>query len=139
LNALQLEAPLESRTKIKRYLGGAWSMHLPFAWDLMKEFKPKVFVEPGVYTGESYFCFCQSVAEHGLATKCYGIDTWRGDIHMGSYGPEIGREVKQYNRRYSPSSKLLKMTFDDALSHFADATIDLLHIDGRPSIRRGKT
>jgi hypothetical protein len=69
LNALQLAAPLEPRTKIERYLGGAWSMHLPFAWDLMKEFKPKVFVELGVYKGESYFCFCQSahitLSSHG--------------------------------------------------------------------------
>jgi Methyltransferase domain len=49
---------------------------------------------------------------------------------MGSYGPEIGCEVQQYNRSYSAFSKRLKMRFDEALCHFADATVDLLHIDG---------
>jgi O-antigen biosynthesis protein len=127
---VQLVTPIYTGPRIQRYFGGAWSMHLPFAWDLMKEFKPKVFVELGVYKGESYFCFCQSVAEHGLATRCYGIDTWRGDVHMGSYGPEIGREVKRYNRKYASFSKLLAMTFDEAVSQFANGSIDLLHIDG---------
>ncbi|PYM08627.1 MAG: hypothetical protein DMF15_08200 [Verrucomicrobia bacterium] len=126
----KLLSPTYIGPEIGRYFGEAWSMHLPFAWDLIAEFKPRVFVELGVYKGESYFGFCQSVAEHGLATRCYGVDTWRGDIHMGSYGPEIGGEVEQYNRRYSSFSKLLKMTFDEALSDFADDTIDLLHIDG---------
>src|SRR6266480_6178828 len=126
----KLLSPTYTGPAIRRYLGGAWSMHLPFAWDLIAEFKPRVFVELGVYRGESYFGFCQSVAENGVAARCYGVDTWRGDIHMGSYGPEIGCEVEQYNRRYSSFSKLLKMTFDEALSHFADDTIDLLHIDG---------
>jgi GT2 family glycosyltransferase len=115
---------------IQRFLGGAWSMHLPFAWDLARELKPEAFVELGVYRGESYFAFCQSVAENGLPTMCYGVDTWRGDIHMGPYGPEIRREVEAYNRRYSSFSTLLRTTFDEALSRFADASIDLLHIDG---------
>jgi hypothetical protein len=130
MNSDQLSSFAYTGPQIQRYLGGAWSMHLPFAWDLIAEFKPRVFVELGVYLGESYFGFCQSVAEHGLATKCYGVDTWRGDIHMGNYGPEIGCEVEQYNRGYSSFSKLLQMTFDEALSDFADDTIDLLHIDG---------
>ncbi|PZR77462.1 MAG: hypothetical protein DLM52_04395 [Chthoniobacterales bacterium] len=115
---------------ITRYLGGAWSMHLPFAWDLMSELKPSVFVELGVYRGESYFAFCQSVQENRLSTKCYGVDTWHGDVHSGMYGPEIGREVEAYNARYSSFSKLFRMTFNEALSHFAEASIDLLHIDG---------
>ena len=129
-NFSSLLFPTYTGPEIRRYFGEAWSMHLPFAWDLIRELQPQIFVELGVYRGESYFGFCQSVAEHGLATRCYGVDTWRGDIHMGSYGPEIGGEVEQYNRRYSSFSKLLKMTFDEALSDFADDTIDLLHIDG---------
>src|SRR5438477_6845476 len=115
---------------ICRYLGGAWSMHLPFAWDLTREFRPRTVVELGVYRGESYFTFCQSVEENCLSTLCYGIDTWQGDTHMGMYGAEIGDEVEVYNLRYSRFSKLLKMTFNEARPHFGDASIDLLHIDG---------
>ena len=105
-------------------------MHLPFAYDLMPELQPKVFVELGVHRGESYFAFCQSVQENGLATKCYGIDTWRGDIHAGLYGPEIGNEVAAYNYTYSRFSHLMAMTFKEAVGEFADGSIDLLHIDG---------
>jgi len=90
---VQLITPNYTGPMIQRYFAGAWSMHLPFAWDLIKEFKPEVLVELGVYRGESYFGFCQSVAGHGLATRCYGVDTWRGDIHMGSYGSEIGCSI----------------------------------------------
>lgn len=126
----ELVTPSYTGPKIRRYLGGAWSMHLPFAWDLVREFRPRVFVELGVYRGESYFTFCQSVDENRLPTLCHGIDTWRGDVHMGAYGPEIGEEVEAYNAKYARFSKLLKMTFDEALVHFADGSIDLLHVDG---------
>ncbi len=129
-NFARLLFPTYTGPEIRRYFGGAWSMHLPFAWDLIRELQPRSFVELGVYNGESYFTFCQSVEENGLSTLCYGIDTWRGDIHMGSYGPELGREVETYNVRYSGFSKLLKMTFNEALAQFPDASIDLLHIDG---------
>src|SRR6266481_3575181 len=127
---VQLDTPKYTGPRIQRYFAGAWSMHLPFAWDLMKEFKPKVFVELGVYKGESYFTFCQSVEENQLSTLCYGVDTWQGDVHTGFYGSEVGWEVEAHNKRYSAFSHLLKMTFNEALSHFADGSIDLLHIDG---------
>src|SRR5437764_903099 len=126
----KLLSPTYTGPEIRRYFGEAWSMHLPFAWDLMRELQPQTFVELGVYRGESYFTFCQSVEENGLATLCYGIDTWQGDVHTGTYGSALGREVETYNTRYSAFSKLLKMTFNDALHLFPDASIDLLHIDG---------
>jgi hypothetical protein len=105
-------------------------MHLPFAWDLVREFRPRTFGEVGVYRGESYFTFCQSVDENRLPTLCYGVDTWRGDVHMGAYGPEIGEQAEAYNAKYARFSKLLKMTFDEAVVHFAAGSIDLLHVDG---------
>ncbi|MEP7071571.1 MAG: glycosyltransferase [Verrucomicrobiota bacterium] len=121
---------LDAEPPIRRYLGGAWRMHLPFAWDLMHELNPAIFVELGVYRGESYFAFCQSAAQHGLQSRCYGIDTWRGDIHMGNYSSSVEEEVRLYNRRYSSFSNLLRMTFNEALAEFTDGSIDLLHIDG---------
>jgi GT2 family glycosyltransferase len=125
-----LLTPTYTGPEIRHYLGGAWSMHLPFAWDLVREFRPRILVELGVYRGESYFTFCQSVDENRLPTLCYGIDTFRGDIHMGMYGPEIGEEAQAYNSRYARFSTLLEMTFNEALVHFRDGSIDLLHIDG---------
>jgi hypothetical protein len=129
-NFAQLTEPTYTGPYIQRYFRGAWSMHLPFAYDLMREFRPKVFVELGVWKGESYFAFCQSVEENGVATQCYGIDTWRGDVHAGIYGPEIGNEVVAYNSKYSRFSHLMAMTFKEAAGEFSDGSIDLLHIDG---------
>ena len=125
-----LLAPTYTGPQIRRYFGEAWSMHLPFAWDLMRELQPRTFVELGVYKGESYFTFCQSVEENGIGTLCYGIDTWEGDAYTGTYHPEVGREVEAYNTRYSGFSKLFRTTFTKALSFFPDSSIDLLHIDG---------
>jgi GT2 family glycosyltransferase len=126
----QRNEPTYTGPCIQRYFGDHWSMHLPFAYDLMRQFRPKVFVELGVWKGESYFSFCQSAAEHCIPTQCYGIDTWHGDVHMGNLDPEIGIEVAKYNWRYSSFSKLLATTFAEAVDQFADGTIDLLHIDG---------
>ena len=130
VNFAELLTPTYTAPNIRRYLGGAWSMHLPFAWDLVRELQPRILVELGVYKGESYFGFCQSVEENKLTTLCYGVDTWQGDPQTGMYGPEIGQEVEAYNVRYSRFSRLLKMTFKDASSQFGAGSIDLLHIDG---------
>jgi len=116
--------------RIQRYLGDSWSMHLPFAYDLMRELAPKVFVELGVKQGESYFSFCQSAAENKINVRCYGVDSWRGDIQTGELDPEIQQEVADYNWQYSSFSEFKAMLFAEALEDFPDATIDLLHIDG---------
>jgi GT2 family glycosyltransferase len=109
----------------------AWVGHLPFAAWAIKEVSPNIFVELGTHSGNSYFSFCQAVVEHGLSTKCYAVDTWQGDEHAGQYNEEVFSDVSIHNQNhYSGFSQLLRMTFDDALSHFADESIDLLHIDG---------
>lgn len=109
----------------------AWVGHLPFAAWIINEISPKIFVELGTHTGNSYFSFCQSVVEHGLTTKCYAVDTWRGDEHAGQYDENIYAEVQQHNQtHYASFSRLLRMTFDDARSYFSDGSIALLHIDG---------
>lgn len=109
----------------------AWCGHLPFAAWLIRLLEPKIFVELGTHTGNSYFAFCQSVSEAGLATKCYAVDTWRGDAHTGYYGDEVFNQVNAHNQaHYASFSRLLRMTFDDAKDYFSDASIELLHIDG---------
>lgn len=109
----------------------AWIGHLPFAAWIIKEVSPRVFVELGTHTANSYFSFCQAVSEFYLPTKCFAVDTWQGDDHSGSYDDTVFDQVNIWNReRYAAFSCLLRMTFDDAQPHFADGSIDLLHIDG---------
>jgi GT2 family glycosyltransferase len=110
---------------------GNWSGHLPFAYDLIASLRPNLIVELGTQYGESYFGFCQAVEEHRLSAQCYAVDTWRGDEHTGAYGDSVYDEVDSYNRtHYGSFSSLLRTRFDDAASQFAEASIDLLHIDG---------
>jgi len=109
----------------------AWVGHLPFAAWVIQEIKPKIFVELGTHSGNSYFSFCQSVIEAGLSTKCYAVDTWQGDEHAGQYDEEIFAKVNAHHQEhYAKFSRLLRMPFDDAVTYFADESIGLLHIDG---------
>ena len=102
----------------------AWVGHLPFASWIIQEVAPKIFVELGTHTGNSYFSFCQAVVEAGLTTKCYAVDTWQGDEHAGQYGDEIFAKVSAHHQeRYAGFSRLLRMTFDDAVSYFADESM----------------
>ncbi|MDD1762894.1 MAG: class I SAM-dependent methyltransferase, partial [Methanothrix sp.] len=109
----------------------AWVGHIPFAARVIREVSPKIFVELGTHTGNSYFSFCQSVVEACISTKCYAVDTWEGEEHAEKYGEEVFANVNAYNKKhFTGFSTLLRMTFDDALDCFADKSIDLLHIDG---------
>jgi SAM-dependent methyltransferase len=118
----------------RRYRPGnlrTWSGHLPFARDLIASLQPRLLVELGTHFGESYFGFCQSVEEAGVACACYAVDSWRGDPHAGTYGEEVFEEVNRYNDQwYGAFSHLLRTYFDDAQWEFSDGSIDLLHIDG---------
>jgi methyltransferase family protein len=110
---------------------GSWSGHLAFANDLIAAIQPRIIVELGTHWGESYFGFCQSVAEQKLSCLCYAVDHWQGDEHAGLYGEEVYQDVHKYNdTHYNSFSYLLRTDFDQALSYFDDCSIDLLHIDG---------
>lgn len=108
-----------------------WIPHIPFAFYLVETMKPATIVELGTYSGNSYFAFCQVVKELRLPTRCFAVDTWQGDMHVGKYGAEVYKRVKKINdKQFSAFSELIAKPFDDALPRFADGSIDLLHIDG---------
>ena len=110
----------------------AWIEHAPFAFWLTQALRPRVFVELGAHRGSSYFVFCAAVQRLRLDTRCYAVDTWKGDEHAGYYGEDVFQNVTTENEaRYSAFSSLVRSTFEAASSHFKDASIDLLHIDGR--------
>lgn len=109
----------------------AWTGHMPFGASLVAALRPRVLVELGTHSGNSYLAFCQSIAENNIDAKCFAVDTWVGDEHSFAYGEDVFIELSRYNdRKYHDFSRLLRMTFDDALGYFADGTVDLLHIDG---------
>ncbi len=126
--------PLDSRllfTHPKRLLiNSAWNEHTPFAMMLVELQRPRVVVELGTHSGVSYCAWCQAVAAVGLEAKCFAVDTWTGDAHAGTYGEEVYDDLKDHHQQYDSFSKLLRMTFDDALPQISDKSVDLLHIDG---------
>jgi len=115
----------------KRMVFSTWVDHMAFGYDIVAAVQPKLLVELGTHNGLSYFTFCQSVLEHTLDTVCYAVDTWEGDKHTDAYDESIFTDVERHNRiHYWGFSYLLRMRFNEALSHFDDNSIDLLHIDG---------
>ncbi|MGA0588042.1 class I SAM-dependent methyltransferase [Dyella sp. KRB-257] len=109
----------------------AWLGHIPFAGWLVEEMRPGIFVELGTYRGASYLAFCQAIQRCAVQTKCFAVDSWKGDKHSGEYGEDVYLNLLDYHQRnYADFSRLLKMPFDDAVQYFDERSIDLLHIDG---------
>ena len=126
-----LEHPICLKAPNRLTTGSAWHEHIPFAMFLVDLLRPGMIVELGTHHGDSYCAFCQAVKELHLDTACYAVDTWQGDPQAGFYGPEVLADLRgHHDSLYGSFSRLIQSTFDDALQHFADGTIDLLHIDG---------
>ena len=109
----------------------SWKGHIPFGMLLIELVRPKKLVELGTEKGISYCAFCQAAEFLNLSTQFYAVDSWIGDDHTGAYGEETLKDLREFHDpRYGAFSSLLQMTFDEALDHFEDGTINLLHIDG---------
>jgi len=112
-------------------VASAWYGHIPFAHWVVGAAKPRTLVELGTHNGVSYSAFCEAVVRNGFDTRCYAVDTWKGDDQAGYYSEEVYLDLRRFNDdRYGAFSELLCCTFDDALQYMSDASVDLLHIDG---------
>jgi hypothetical protein len=111
-------------------LSGWWG-HVPFAHWIVGAAGPRTLVELGTHNGVSYSAFCEAVLHNRLDTRCYAVDTWKGDNQAGYYGEEVYLDWRRFHdERYGAFSELLRCTFDEALGYFSDASVDFLHIDG---------
>jgi hypothetical protein len=116
--------------QIKHYKSSAWLGHAPFMKFIVRELKPKIFVELGTHNGFSYFVGCQAIVESGLTCKAFAVDHWIGDAQAGFFSDSIFQEVSKTNEEYIEFSTLLKMSFSEATHFISDQSVDLLHIDG---------
>jgi hypothetical protein len=128
---MALYLPPSLKLTLEKQTFSTWVDHVPFAYDLVEALRPETVVELGTETGLSYFTFCQSVRDHGLSTRCFAVDTWKGDDHTGPYAERVYEDVRAHNlTEYESFSTLLRMTFAEAVDRFQEDSIDLLHIDG---------
>lgn len=108
-----------------------WYEHAPFAFWLIGAQRPRVLVELGAHAGFSFAAFCQQAAAEGLETRCFAVDTWAGDPHNGVTDERLYESLRHtIGAKYGGFARLIRATFDDARAHFADGSVDLLHIDG---------
>ncbi|MET0782624.1 MAG: class I SAM-dependent methyltransferase [Microbacterium sp.] len=110
----------------------AWHTHGPFAAWLVDVLRPRSIAELGTHYGYSCFAFAEATKRLGLDTTVSALDTWEGDDFAGRYGEEVFDYVTSVARTdYPDTVRLLRGWFSQSRSRFEDASIDLLHIDGR--------
>ncbi len=116
----------------RHFILSAWTEHAPFAAWVTSVTRPDLLVELGSHTGFSLFAFAEAARNLELPGRIVGIDSWEGDDHAGFYGDEVHDEVHRISEEDYPGRiELVRSYFSDAVSRFADGSIDLLHIDGR--------
>lgn len=110
-----------------------WSGHRLFGYDYVASCQPDCIVELGSFYGCSSFAFLQAIKDFTLPCTFYAVDTWEGDVFTKhDYQEDIYGSFMEVKDRIFPDQKVhvMRMTFDEAVNSFEDASIDLLHIDG---------
>ncbi|MFD1139448.1 class I SAM-dependent methyltransferase [Paenibacillus urinalis] len=133
MDAWKITNPVFESDQINQELKvSPWSGHRRFIYDFIQFFKPRQVIELGTHYGCSFFAMCQAIKDFNLETEINAVDTWKGDSQAGFYGEEVFEIVNRTIDTYFSeiSTKLHRMTFDDALSKFEDSSFDIIHIDG---------
>ena len=123
---------LNSLSMLPKYQApSSWWEHVPIAHWLVEHLQPKIIIELGTHYGVSFFSFCEAASLLSPESFIYAVDTWEGDKHAGNYDETVYKKVVNHQQaHHKQRSRIVRSTFDDAATHFADGTIDLLHIDG---------
>ena len=109
----------------------SWVPHIPFAFWLLEALAPRTVVELGTMSGNSYSAIAQAIQTLGLDASCYAVDSWTDHSPTGSCGAELFEEWSAFHdRHFGAFSRIVRSTFDEALTTFEDGSIDLLHING---------
>jgi hypothetical protein len=108
----------------------AWYQHIPFAYWLIENFKPRSFLEMGTHNGVSYFAFCEAIRQQKLDTKCIAVDNWIGDTQAGIFDEMVFYNFVEAHKKYTNFSSFIKNDFEKALVEIEEDSIDLIHIDG---------
>ena len=118
--------------EVSKDTGWPWAGHKRFAYDFVRNVYPNTIVELGTHKGTSLWSFCQAIKDGKLDAEIFAIDTWLGEEHAGFFGEEVFDKVKEIRKIYYNELKIyfLRKTFNEAVTDFADKSIDLLHIDG---------
>jgi O-antigen biosynthesis protein len=105
-----------------------WWSHVPFAFWLVAQCKPRLLIELGTHDGVSYTAFCEAVSRLKIQTQCYAVNDSRfedKDIN----GDILELEFEEvHSRRYDAFSHILRQSFASVVSGVGDHTIDLLHV-----------
>ena len=116
----------------------AWYQHVPFAYWLIEQMKPKSFMELGVHNGVSYFAFCEAARQLNLNSKFIAVDNWVGDTQAGLFDTSVFNNLVLNHKKYENFSTFMKSNFKEALSKIEDNSIELIHIDGFHSYNQVK-
>ena len=109
----------------------SWWEHVPIAHWIVEKLKPDTIVELGSHYGVSFFSFCEAAEHYSPNSYIYAIDTWEGDDQAGYYKNSVYEQVSSHWEQYhSQRSALIRSRFEEAVDHFKDKSIDIIHIDG---------
>lgn len=119
-------------------------------YNLIKDTKPELVVELGVFGGRSFVPMALALKSNDKGI-CIGIDPWKKDASITNYDPsdpnyiwwnslnheEIFNSFKSALIHYEIEhiSKYIRKTSLESLSSFEDESIDILHQDGNHSER----
>ena len=99
----------------------AWVEHIPFAMLVVELTEPRLFVELGTHGGDSYCAFCQAVDTFNLPTRCFAVDTWKGDEHAGFFTDEVRRRSDAIISELTRGSTLYRNDGDGRFTDVSDA------------------